>query len=241
MVEWLPPELFTEGYPAFSQKLKDTGFRRKLVRELENNDGTRWEDKLKGTGFDNIVIIGSSKFQSENGRSISEIARRKEKNPYDVIFDIIAEEGNAVSVILFAMAEEDIRRIIEKPYVMIGSDGGPKVGQVFFHPRFTGTFPRIFSKYVMQDKVLGLEEAVRKMTSLPARTFGLARKGVIKPGFDADIVIFDPEKITDRSTFENPSQKPEGVEWVIVNGKIASEKSMVTKNRAGKVLRKSAR
>jgi len=236
----LPPELFTEGYPAFSQKLNDTGFRRKLVRELENNDGTCWEDKLKGTGFDNIVIIGSSKFQDENGRSVSEIARRKEKNPYDVIFDIIAEEGNGVSVILFAMAEEDIRRIIEKPYVMIGSDGGPKVGQVFFHPRFTGTFPRIFSKYVRQDKILGLEEAVRKMTSLPARTFGLARKGVIKSGFDADIVIFDPEKITDRSTFENPSQKPEGVEWVIVNGKIASEKGMVTKNRAGKVLRKNA-
>jgi N-acyl-D-amino-acid deacylase len=236
----LPPHLFTEGYPAFSQKLKDTGFRRKLVRELEDNDGTGWEDKMKGTGFDNILIIGSSKFQSENGRSVSEIARRKEKNAYDVIFDIIAEEGNAVSVILFAMAEEDIRRIIAKPFVMIGSDGGPKVDHTFFHPRFTGTFPRVFSKYVRQDKLFGLEEAVCKMTSLPAQTFGLTHKGVIKPGFDADIVIIDPEKITDQSTFENPSQKPEGVEWVIVNGKIASERGTVTQNRAGKVLRKSA-
>ena len=236
----LPPELFTEGYPAFSQKLKDSGFRRKLVRELENNNGTGWEDKLKGTGFENIVITGSSKFQEENGQSVSEIAARKGKNPYDVIFDMIEEEGNGVSVILFAMAEEDIRRIIAKPYVMIGSDGGPKIDQDFFHPRFTGTFPRIFSKYVRQDKVLGLEEAVCKMTSLPARTFGLTHKGVIKPGFDADIVIFDPEKIRDRSTFENPSREPEGVQWVIVNGKIASEKGKVTRNRAGKVLRKNA-
>ena len=235
----LPPDLFADGgYPAFSKKIKDTAYRRHLVGALEGDTGDRWENKLKGTGFDRIVIIGSSRFQSANGRTISDIAAGEGKDPYDVIFDIIAAEGNAVSVILFAMDEADIRRIMQKPYVMIGSDGGPKVGRRFFHPRFTGTFPRVLGKYVRQDEVLSLETAVRKMTSLPAQTYRLENKGIIKTGLDADIVIFDPDTVSDRSTFEDPSRKPEGVDYVIVNGVIAVEKGSVTGQRAGKVLRK---
>lgn len=234
----LPPELFADGYPAFSAKIKDAAFRRELIDKLDGGSGGRWENKLKGTGFDRIVLIGSSRFQHCNGRTVSAVSAQDGKDPYDVIFDIIAAEGNAVGVILFAMDEADIRRILQLPYAMIGSDGGPKVGRRFFHPRFTGTFPRVLSKYVRRDKVLPLAEAVRKMTSLPAQTFGLANKGVLKTGLDADIVIFDPDTIRDRSTFEDPSGKPEGIDWVIVNGVIAVEKGAVTGQRAGKVLRK---
>ncbi len=233
----LPPDLFADGYPAFSMKIKDTPFRRRLLQMLENEGESRWENKLKGTGFNRIVIIGSSTCPHCNGRSVSDIATVERKHPYDVIFDLIAEEGNAVSVILFAMDEEDIRRILIQPFVMIGSDGGPKVGQKCFHPRFTGTFPRVLSKYVREDKVLALEMAVRKMTSLPAQTFRLENKGMITPGFDADMVIFDPRTIKDRSTFEDPSMRPDGVDWVIVNGIIAVEQGVVTGNRAGKVMR----
>jgi len=234
----LPPDLFAEGYPAFSRKIQKTAFRRQIIDALESDTGNRWENKLKGTGFDRIVIIGSSRFRSANGCKISDIAAREGKDPYDVIFDIIEAEGNGASVILFAMDEADIRRIMKKPYAMVGSDGGPKVGRTFFHPRFTGTFPRVLARYVRQDRVLSLEDAVRKMTSLPAQTFRLESKGVIKAGLDADIVIFDPDTVSDRSTFEDPSRKPEGVDYVIVNGVVAVEKGTVTGQRAGKVQRK---
>jgi len=234
----LPPDLFTDGYPAFSKKIKETAYRRLIIDAMEGKTDDRWENKLKGTGFDQIVIIGSTRFQSANGRTISDIAAGEGKDPHDVIFDIIEAEGNGASVILFAMDEADIRRIMKKPYAMIGSDGGPKVGRTFFHPRFTGTFPRVLGRYVRQDKVLSLEDAVRKMTSLPAQTFRLEYKGVIKTGLDADIVIFDPDTVSDRSTFENPSGKPDGVDYVIVNGVVAVEKGTITGQRAGKVLRK---
>ncbi len=234
----LPPDLFADGYQAFSKRLKGFAFRTEIIQEIEQEGGKQWENKIKGTGFENIIIIGSTKFQDYNGCSISSIANREEKNPYDVIFDIIMEEVNKVGVILFAMAEQDICRIMQTPFTMIGSDGGPKVGQTFFHPRFTGTFPRVLGRYVREEKILNIEEAIYKMTSLPAKTFRLKTKGIIKSGFDADMVIFDPLKIKDRSTFKHPSLKPEGIECVIVNGKIAVKIGKVTGNLAGKILRK---
>jgi len=235
----LPPDLFADGYQAFSKRLKEIAFRTEIIQEIEQEDGKQWENKIKGTGFDNIIINGSTNFQDYNGCSISSIANREEKNPYDVIFDIIMEEGNKVGVILFAMSEQDICRIMQTPFTMIGSDGGPKVGQTFFHPRFTGTFPRVLGKYVREEKILNIEEAICKMTSLPAKTFRLRAKGLIRGGFDADLVIFDPLKIKDRSTFKHPSLKPEGIEYVIVNGKVAVKHGELTGCLEGKVLRLS--
>ena len=121
---------------------------------------------------------------------------------------------------------------------MIGSDGIPSYGINKVHPRFSGTFPRVLGRYVREQRVLTLEDAIRKMTSLPARTFGVKRKGLLKEGFDADVVVFDPETIIDRATYEEPNQGPKGVHYVLVNGQIAVDKGKVAGATSGRILRR---
>ena len=131
------------------------------------------------------------------------------KDPYDVFFDLLIEEQMEVTMVIFMMDEADIIRIMKDPITMIGTDGVPGFGTSKVHPRMIGTFPRIFGRYVRQQGVIGLEEAIRKMTSLPAQTFGLYKKGILRERLDADIVIFDPETIIDKSTFDDPRNLPQ--------------------------------
>ena len=140
-------------------------------------------------------------------------------------------------IIIFMMGDEDIERILKDPGTMIGSDGVPSFGNSKPHPRMTGTFPRILGRYARDKGVITLEDAIRKMTSLPAQTFRLHKKGIVRPGMDADLVVFDPQTIIDKSTFEDPLQSPEGIGWVIVNGEIAAEKGTITGATSGKVMR----
>jgi dihydroorotase/N-acyl-D-amino-acid deacylase len=137
------------------------------------------------------------------------------------------------SCIYHAMWEEDVERIMKHPYTMIASDGGESVP----HPRSYGTFPRVLGHYVREKNILSLEEAIRKMTSLPAKRLGLTDRGLIKEGNYADITIFDPNGIIDRSTFGQWRNYPDGIDYVIVNGVVTFENGEMTKNRAGKVLR----
>jgi len=197
-----------------------------------------WTLKLiRGAGFENIVIAVSPNHPDYIGRSIAEIAEIENKNPYDVILDLVVEEKRGTIAILFMMDDEDIQRIMQNSFTMIGTDGIPGFGVSRVHPRLTGTFPRVLGRYVRDKGVLSLEEAIRKMTSLPAQTFRVRRKGLLIEGFDADIVIFNPETIIDKSTYEDPQQKPEGISYVLVNGEIAVENGEVTGATSGKVLR----
>jgi N-acyl-D-aspartate/D-glutamate deacylase len=170
------------------------------------------------------------------GKSVKEIAGLEGKDPYDVIFDLIVEEKRSAVMIINVMDEDDIRRILKHPVTMIGTDAFPKFGEGRVHPRFLGTYPRILGRYVREYGVLTLEEAIRKMTSLPAQTFGVKGKGFLKEGFDADITIFDPETILDRASFEDPSRPPVGIHYAIVNGAIAVHDGEVTGTDAGRVL-----
>ncbi|MDY6972756.1 MAG: amidohydrolase family protein, partial [Thermodesulfobacteriota bacterium] len=191
-------------------------------------------------GFEGIVISITQKNQGYVGRSISQIAKHEKKDPYDVFFDLLVEEGEGVGVILQYMDEGDVQRILKSPLTMIGTDGFPDFGENQVHPRQTGTFPRILSRYVRKKGLMRVEEAIRKMTSLPAQTFRVKKKGLLKEGFDADIVIFDPETVLDRATFDDPRQKPEGIPWVLVNGKVAVEEGRATGAARGKILRHTA-
>jgi N-acyl-D-amino-acid deacylase len=142
--------------------------------------------------------------------------------------------------IFHAISEEDVERIIKHPYTMHASDGGlAKFGEGHPHPRAYGTFPRVLGVYVREKKILALEEAIKKMTSMPAERMGLRDRGYIREGYLADITIFDPARVKDKATFEKPHQYPEGIEYVIVNGVVTVEKNVMTKNRGGKVLRGS--
>jgi N-acyl-D-amino-acid deacylase len=205
---------------------------------MEKGSETGWENLVKGAGFEGLVI-SVSRHENYVGKSIAEIAKSESRSPYDVIFDLVVEEERGCLINLFMMDEQDIIRIMKNPWTMIGSDGIPGFGVKKVHPRMTGTFPRVLGRYVREQGILPLEEAIRKMTSLPAQTFGIRNKGLLKEGFDADVVIFDPATILDRATYEEPNQGPLGIPYVLVNGEIAAENGKVTGATSGKVLRHS--
>jgi len=232
----LPPSVLAGGPAVFTTKLKDPGFRAQIVETIESESAAGWENLIKGAGFEGLVI-SVSRHEGYVGKSISDIARMENKSPYDVIFDLVIDEALGCIIILFMMDEGDIIRIMRNPWTMIGTDGIPGFGVKKVHPRMSGTFPRILGRYVREQGILTIEEAIRKMTSLPAQTFGVQDKGLLKEGFDADVVIFDPATILDQATYEEPNQGPVGIHYVLVNGEIAAENGKVTGATSGKVLR----
>lgn len=229
----LPPGASAQGLEVLSRNLQDPSWRRQTARRLEKGEG--WENLAKGAGPDGIVI-SVSRNPDYLGKSISRIAEQTGCSPWDVIFDLLAREGLGSMALFFMMCEEDISWILGDPWTMVGSDGMPSLGVGKIHPRMSGTFPRVLGRYVRERKLLSLEEAVRKMTSLAARTFGLKGKGLLKEGMDADLVLLDPERVRDRATYQEPSLPPEGIRFVIVNGRIVAKDGKLTGSRPGKVI-----
>lgn len=234
----LPPRHLAEGPEELGRKLKDPCVRKEIMAEIETGGDGTWENFIIAAGFKNIRIATSPKHPEYLGRSISDIAQSQGKSGYDTLFDILAEEKLAATMIIFLLGDEDIERILRSPYTMIGTDGIPGFGATKPHPRLTGTFPKILGEFVREKGILSLEEAVRKMTSLSAQTFGVKQKGLLIEGYDADMVIFDPETIIDQSTYEEPDNKPLGIRYVLVNGEIAVENGRVTGATSGQVLRR---
>lgn len=234
----LPPQIQAESPDVFARKLKDPAVRKRVRGEIEAGLIGHWENLIKGAGFEAIIVSSAPRHTEYLGKSLADIAENEDRDPFDVLFDLLAVEKLAATMVIFLMNEEDVVRIMKSPLTMIGTDGIPGFGSNKFHPRMSGTFPRILGRYVRDKGELGLEEAVRKMTSLPAQTFGLKRKGLLREGFDADIVLFNPFTVIDMSTFEEPRQAPVGIEWVLVNGEIAVENGRVTGARSGRVLRR---
>jgi N-acyl-D-amino-acid deacylase len=235
----LPPHIQAQGAEQYAEKLKNPEVRRQIRQEIESEGASTWENLIGGGGFENIVVSAAPRHPDFIGRSITEIAAMTGKDPFDVYFDLVVEEQMEAGIIIFMMDDEDIERILKDPGTMIGSDGIPGFGTAKTHPRMTGTFPRILGRYVREKGVITLEDAIRKMTSLPAQTFGLFHKGILRQGMDADLVVFDPASVVDKSTFEDPSQSPEGIHWVIVNGEIAVEDGKTMGATSGKVLRRT--
>lgn len=233
----LPPLLHVDGPDGFAEKLSDPEIRRAARAELENGPLSIPRD----IGLENVVICVSPSRPDYVGRSLANIAGDEGVDPYDVVFDLAAADKMEAMMVVHMMNEGDLKAIMRAPFTMVGSDGIPGFGQGRVHPRFTGTFPRILGRYVHEEKVLSLEDAIRRMTSLPAETFGIKNKGLARPGFDADLVVFDPQRIADMSTYESPLQKPAGIFQVIVNGRIAAENNEMTGTAAGIVLRSSDR
>jgi N-acyl-D-aspartate/D-glutamate deacylase len=234
----LPPQALAGGPSVFRHKLRDSAFRAEIMQSIKEGTDPGGNNLLRRSGFDRIMI-SITRQRDYVGKTVAQIAKMERKNPYEVIFDLVADEDIGVIAILFGMCEEDIRRIMQDPWTMIGSDGIPGFGVDKVHPRMTGTFPRVLGKYVREEAVLSLEEAVRKMTSLPAATFGLKRKGLLQEGYDADLVVFDPRTVIDRSTFDEPNRCPEGIDCVFVNGHPAVEKGRILGATSGRVLRRA--
>jgi N-acyl-D-aspartate/D-glutamate deacylase len=220
--------------------------KRKETRERirkESAEGTmKGENWIKAAGWDGIVIGECPSKKQYEGKSLEKILKEKNRlnEPYEGLFDWLLEvEGNATMVI-FVMDEADVRTVMSSPLSSIISDSwatAPTAGGKP-HPRAYGTFPRVLGRYVREEKILTLEDAIRKMTSLPAGKLGLQDRGIIKEGFWADIVVFDPDKIKDKATYADPHQYPEGIDYVIVNGQVAVDHGTLTGARPGKVLRR---
>lgn len=195
--------------------------------------------------WENILIatVSTQKNKGLEGKNMAEIAALRRADPKDALIDLIIEENARVGAIYFIMSEEDVQAALRFPWLSIGSDGaavapdGPlSAGKP--HPRFYGTFPRLLAKYVREEGVLSLEEAIRKMTSLPARQLNLQDRGILREGLAADLVAFDAARVQDRATFSDPHQLSEGIEYVVVNGRLVLEKGKHTGARPGRALRR---
>jgi len=184
-------------------------------------------------------IIASVKYEHEKyeGKYISDIAAELGMPIGDTVRKLLHDEENSPSVIMFIMDEEDVRRVVADEHAMIGSDGLPSEGKP--HPRLYGTMARTIQRYVREEGVITLEDAVRKMTSLPARKHLLKDRGELRPGAFADVVVFNPETIADVATYAEPRQYPAGIEYVVVNGAVAVDQGRQTDARAGRMLRRA--
>ncbi len=231
----IPPWYHTQGPDHLLQTLREN---RDVVKKdiAERMD---WENFAAIVGWENIKVssVASQTNQQYEGRSIAEIAMmRGNPDPADAACDLLVEENLAVGMINFGLSEADVLTIMQSPFVSIITDGllaGSKP-----HPRIYGTCPRILGHYVRKQQVMSWEEAVRKMTSLPAQKLRLKTKGIIAAQYDADLVVFNPEKVIDRSTYEDPRQYPDGIDWVLVNGRVVVEQGKCTDLRPGKAIRK---
>ncbi len=176
------------------------------------------------------------------GQTVAELAWDRLLAPEDAAVALLKEEGGAVEAIYFSLSSDDLEGIIGSDFVAVGSDGSgmdpAKDGDKMVHPRNYGTFPRVLGRYARERGLLSLEAAVRKMTALPAAIFGIGDRGLLQPGYMADIVVFDPERVRDRAEFANPHQYPEGIEYVFVNGTPAVAAGRLTGDGRGEVLRK---
>lgn len=222
----------------FLARLKDSTLETRIrehLAEKEKKLGS-WEKVL----ISSVVEEKNKRFE---GKNILSASREADKEPYAFMRDLLIEEKNRVGMVIFNMDENNLKRILRHRLVGIGSDGsavapyGP-LGEGKPHPRLYGTFPRVLGKYIRDEKILPMAEMVKKMTSKAAEKFGLSRRGVLKPGFFADIVIFDRDVVTDKATWQNPHLYPEGISYVLVNGKMVIDKGEHTGNLPGRILRK---
>lgn len=237
----LPTWALEGGVEKMLERLKNVETRQAIKQGIA--EGTmKGENWIKAAGWSAIVIAECPTQRESEGKSLEEILKRQNRfdDPYEGFFDWLLEiKGNATMVI-FVMDETDVRTVMSSPLSSIISDSwatAPRAGGKP-HPRAYGTFPRVLGKYVREERVLTLQDAIRKMTSLPAGKLGLQDRGIIKQGSWADIVVFDPDRIKDKATYDNPHQYPEGIDYVIVNGQVVVENGKLTGARPGKVLKR---
>jgi len=240
----LPPWALEGGTDKMVARLKDPATRERLQKEI-TADSKDWENIYLGSGGPSGILIGSvvnHDLEQWQGKRMSEIAAAQNKDPLDALLDFIIADHGQTSAIFFMMSEDDMKAALKSPFVSICTDSGaratdgPLAGSKS-HPRGWGAYPRILGKYVRDEKLMPLELAIHKMTGLPAFNVGLKQRGLLRPGYFADITIFDPKTVIDRATFEEPNQYPVGINYVIVNGQIEVDNGQRTPANSGRVLR----
>jgi dihydroorotase/N-acyl-D-amino-acid deacylase len=230
----LPPWAQAGGVTAMLERLKDPISRDRIRTEL-SEPSSRWENLARAAGWDGIFISTCPAKPEVEGHSVAELAAEAGKDGADYVFDLLIEVDGSATMILHMMDEADVRRVLAYDGAMVGSDGIPLPGKP--HPRWAGTFSRVVGRYRREYHLFDLSTAIWKMTGLPAERFGLKDRGRLEKHKVADIVVFDPDKVNDRATFEDPLLSPSGVSTVVVNGVVVVRDGHLTGERPGRVLK----
>ncbi len=239
----MPPWVQEGGYHEWAKRLKDPAIRERVMREMRAK-GDTWENLLLATGSpDRVLLLGfaNDALKPLTGKSLGEVARMRGKSPEETAMDLVIEDGTRVGTLYFLMSEENVKREAALPWVSFGADESSQAPEGVFlksnaHPRAYGNFARFLGKYVRDEKVTTLEDAVRRLSQLPAENLKLTGRGALKTGYFADVVVFDPAKIQDHATFEKPHQYSTGVMHVLVNGTPVIKDGEHTGARPGRVV-----
>jgi len=241
----MPPWVQEGGYNRWAERLRDPQIRARVKREMSMT-ATNWENLYYLAGsFDKVLLVGfkNPKLKPFTGKTLAEVATIRNRSPEDTAIDLVIEDGSRVTVVYHLMSEENVRTQMKKPWMSFGSDAGSLAPEGVFlkastHPRAYGNFARLLGKYVRDEKVIPLPEAIRRLTTLPATNLRLKDRGALKPGYFADVVVFDPAKIQDYATFANPQQYSTGVVHVFVNGVQVLRDGVHTGAKPGRVVRR---
>jgi len=242
----MPPWVQEGGLQAWRKRLQDPAIRARVKREM-SSPGANWDNLFLATGSpDKILLIAfkNEKLKPLTGKTLGEVARMRHSSPEETAMDLVVEDDSRIGTVYFLMSEDNLRKQIVLPWLSFSSDADSMGNDGIFlkasaHPRAFGNFARVYAKYVRDDKLLSVEEAVRKMTSLPVTNLGIAKRGVLRQGYFADVVVFDPATIQDHATFEKPLQYATGVSEVFVNGVEVIKSGEHTGAKPGKVVRRA--
>jgi len=222
----MPPWVQEGGVVEWIKRLKDPATRRRVVQEMRTPT-KQWENLLLGAGTPkNVLLVGfrQDSLRYLTGKTLAEVATMRHKTPEETAMDLVIDDDSRVGTIYFLMSEENVKKQIALPWVSFGSDEGSLAPEGAFlkfnpHPRAYGNVARLLGKYVRDEKIIPLEEAIRRLSALPAERLKIRDRGVLRAGWFADVVVFDPAKISDFATFEKPHQYSTGMIHVFVNGK----------------------
>ncbi len=240
----MPPWAQDGGFEAFLKRLRDPAMRRKIAREMRTSR-KGWENMYLQAGSpDRILLVGfkNEKLKPLAGKTLAEIARMRGRPPEETAMDLILEDESEIATVYFSQSEDNVRKAIRLPWVSFCSDSPSLAPEGVFlrssvHPRAYGSFARLLGKYVREEKLIPLEEAIRKLAALPAENLKLDRRGLLREGYFADVVVFDPERIQDHATYEKPHQYATGVRHVFVNGVAVLKDGEHTGARPGRLVR----
>jgi N-acyl-D-amino-acid deacylase len=240
----MPPWVQEGGYEKWAERLQDPTIRKKVLKEMVTPTD-EWESLMQAAGDpEKIILVGfkNDSLKYLTGKTLKEVAEMRGTTPEETAMDLVVQDGSRVGTIYFLMSEENVKKQIALPWMSFGSDGQSMAAEGVFlesstHPRAYGNFSRLLGKYVRDEKVIPLEEAIYKLTSLPASNLKIKKRGTLTSGHYADVVLFDPEKIQDQATFEKPHQYATGMVHVFVNGTQVLKDGEHTGSFPGRVVR----
>jgi len=233
----VPPWYWAEGLPAVTEKLKDEAFRAQVRKEMED-PATPYDNFYRNAGgWEGVYVSSAEKTPQAVDKFVAEYAAEIGKDPWTAFFDLMVENGCVAGGVYSAMCDEDVCAIIQDPYCVVGTDGCTVSWKHKGHPRASATFPHAINYFVKEKKILTLEQMIHKMTGLTAEKLLVSNKGLLKDGYDADVLILDYENLKDLATYRDPNRLTEGMDYVIVNGQLVYHNLKFTGVYAGRVLR----